>query len=259
MVWLLCLGLAAALGQAHEPASAAIDVSALAVSAPATVTELDLGKLKGDPRQLAWSSDGAQFYVQTVERRGKEEVPHHYLVSTEGGAVTNADAEPAWATEYWRFKSDRYAPGIPTLVIDVKRAVESVKYGTGSAGAAASGGLTGANKDGAGSDNVGKASQSSKQNVVKLILLDETIGTWVDQRPTPGTTFSWGPSGSGAMAFADDEGRLVLLDSQKHKQRIQGTKEACLPAWSTDGSRIAYLQKAGRNKYALAWLTVSRR
>jgi hypothetical protein len=259
MLWLLFLGLAA-LVQAHAPGSTVIDVSALAVGAPTTVTELDLGKLKGDLRQLAWSADGTQFYVQTVERRGKEEVPHHYMVAGAGGTVTPADAEPAWATEYWKFKSDRYAPGLPEVVIDVKTGIENVKYGTGSAGAAdRSNGTGGDNDKSSGLDNVGKAAMSQQQATISLVLFDETIGQWMNARPTPGTTFSWGPTGSGALAFVDGEGRIVFLDQQKHKQRITGTKEACLPAWSTDGSRLAYLYKAGRNKYALAWSTVSRR
>jgi hypothetical protein len=260
MRWLLSVGLAA-LVQAHEPASTPIDVSTLGIGAPTTVTELDLGTLKGDLRELAWSSDGTQFYVQTVEHRGKEDTLRHYVITASGGAIANLGGEPSWAAEFWRFKSDRYAPGLPSLVIDVKQGIENVKYGTGSAGAAdrTSGGLAGQNEFGNSADNVAKASQSQKQNVIRLVLLDQTIGTWVDQRPTPGTTFSWGPSGSGAIAFVDEEGRVVLLDSQRHKQRIAATKDACLPAWSTDGSRLAYLYKTGRNKYALVWSTLARR
>jgi hypothetical protein len=188
-------------------------------------------------------------------------VPHHYVVATTDGSVTAADAEPAWATEYWSFKSDRYAPGLPSLVIDVKESVENMKYGTGSAGASdpSSGGLTGENQHGASANNVAKASQSQHLDVISLVLLDETIGKWANERPTPGTTFSWGPNGSGAIAFADEDGRLVLLDSHKRKQRIAGTKEACLPAWSTDGSRLAWLAKSGRNKYLLSWAPITRR
>jgi hypothetical protein len=260
MMWLLCVGLAALI-QAHDPASPSLDVSTLAVGTPTTVMELDLAKLKGDLRELAWSSDGTQFYVQTVEHKGKEDTLHHYLITASGGAIANQGAEPTWAAEYWRFKSDRYAPGLPSLVIDVKQGIENVKYGTGSAGAAdrTSGGLVGQNEFGNSADNVARASQSQKQNVIRLVLLDETIGTWVDQRPTPGTTFSWGPSGSGAIAFVDEEGTVVLLDSQKHKQRIAATRDVYLPAWSTDGSRLAYLQKTGRNTYVLVWSPLTRR
>ncbi len=260
MRWLVGLGLVV-LVQVHEPGSTSIDVSALSVGAPKSVAELDLGKLKGEPRQLAWSADAAQFYVQTIERKGKQEVPHHYVVAATDGSVTPADAEPGWATQYWSFKSDRYAPGLPSLVIDVKQSVENVKYGTGSAGASdpTSGGLNGENKDSMSANNVAKASQSQHLDVTALVLLDQTIGRGANEKPTPGTTFSWGPSGSGAIAFADEDGRLILLDSQKRKQRIAGTKGACLPAWSEDGSRLAWLAKSGRNKYQLSWATVTRR
>jgi hypothetical protein len=261
MVWLLALGLTAltTVIQAHAPGSTSIDVSLLAVGAPSTVTELDLGKLKGEPRELAWAADGTQFYLQTVERKGKTEVPRHYLIAASGGAVTSVDAEPAWATEYWRFKSDRYAPGNQSLVIDVKEGYERAKYGTGPASDPSTGSVGNENFGGVSATNVSRASVAQTKIMVSLVLLDETIGTWVDQRPTPGTTFSWGPTGSGAMVFVDEQGRLVLLDSQKHKQRLEGTKDAALPAWTTDGSRLAWLAKSGRNKYTLVWAEVSRR
>src|SRR5215471_2343995 len=38
------------------------------LAAPQPVAELDTGKLKGDITQLAWSTDGSEFYVQTVDR-----------------------------------------------------------------------------------------------------------------------------------------------------------------------------------------------
>jgi hypothetical protein len=53
--------------------------------------------------------------------------------------------------------------------------------------------------------------------------------------------FSWGPEASGAIAFVDSNGRLVLLDQHKHKQTVQGVKDGLLPAWSTDGARLAWV------------------
>jgi hypothetical protein len=261
MVWLLCLALAG-LAPAQSPApapehasSSSIDVSTLTVRAPATVA--DLGKLKGDADQLAWSGDGKQFYLETIEHNGKTE---HYLIAAEGGAITKIDARPAWAEEFWKFKSDRYAPGVEALVIDVQQKYEQAKYGTGSAGASdpSSGGLTGENQHGASAANVSRAALSQTQSIVKLVLLGEILGTWVDQRPTPGTTFSWGPSGSGAIAFVDEKGQLVLLDNHQHKQPIAWAKDAYLPAWSMDGSRLAYLTRVGKNKYMLSWSAVAR-
>jgi hypothetical protein len=39
------------------------------------------------------------------------------------------------------------------------------------------------------------------------------------------------------------------MDREGQKQQIDGTKNVILPAWSADGSKIAFLQKAGKNKY----------
>jgi hypothetical protein len=256
MVWLLVLGLTAltAAVQAHDAGVGALDVSTLTVGAPATIA--DLSKLKGDLDQLSWSADGTQIYVEAIEGKG---LAKHYVIAVEGGAVTKVDAKPAWAEQFWKFKSDRYAPGIEALVIDVQQKYEDVRYGTGGAGTSReAGGDTGQNQYGMGVGNVSRAATSSKQSVVRLVLLGETIGTWVDKTPVPGITFSWGPSGSGAMAYVDDKGQLALLDNHSHKRQIEGTKDVYLPAWSMDGSRLAYLYKAGRNKYMLAWSTVTR-
>ena len=61
----------------------------------------------------------------------------------------------------------------------------------------------------------------------------------------------------GRIAFVDANGRLVLLDQRKHKQTVQGVKDGLLPAWSTDGARLAWVQKSGRKKYTLFWSPVS--
>lgn len=255
MLWLLCLGLGI-LVTADQPAAGTYDVSTIAVGAPASVTALDLGKLKGDIEELAWAPDGTQFYLQVVEGKGKVS---HYLIAATGGAMTTTDARPAWATDYWKFKSDRYAPGIESLVIDVQQKYEAQRYGTGSAGSAdGTSGTPGADAN-TSAANISRDATKTYQNIVKLVLLGETIGTWVDKRPTPGTTFSWGPSGSGAIAFADEKGQLVLLDNHQHKQIVPNTKDVSMPAWSLDGSRLAWVAKAGRNKYMLAWAGVTRR
>jgi len=44
----------------------------------------------------------------------------------------------------------------------------------------------------------------------------------------------------------------MLLDRDKHKQTVSCIKDALLPAWSTDGTRLAWVQKAGRKKYNAA-------
>jgi hypothetical protein len=233
------------------------DVSTLVVGAPAVVGELDLGKLKGDLRQIGWSSDGSELYVETAEGRPPTEKMHAYTIAVAGGAPVPLKQKPEWAAEYWAFKSDRFAPGIGSLIIDVQQSMENMKYGTGSAGAIdqgnrANGGLT---TSGADAD---RAALSDKNHVVRLVLVGETVSEFVNEQPVPGLMFSWGPVRSGAIAYTDRDGRLFLFDQKKHRQSVSGAKDALLPAWSMDGSRLAWVQKSGRRKYTLVYATVSR-
>ena len=48
-------------------AQSPIRAGSLKVSEPVKVAELDMDKLKGQPSRLAWSDDGTQLYVQTME------------------------------------------------------------------------------------------------------------------------------------------------------------------------------------------------
>jgi hypothetical protein len=255
MRWLLILALAGLPQASASPRP--LDVSALAIGAPVAVTEIDLGKMKGELRQLAWSPDFTQFYLQTADGDKPDDVVHHYLINAAGGPVASAPAEPQWAADYWRFKSDRSAPGIPDLMIDVKQTLEKIKIGTGSAGAAdrSAPGADSVNSAG----NVERANDSQRESVLRLLLLDEPISVFVNARAMPGLQFGWGPASSGAIAYVNDTGHLVLFDQHRHKQTVAGVKDALLPAWTPDGSRIAFLEKSGRKKYTLMTATVGAR
>lgn len=233
MRWLLLLALAR-YGQ--PPASGPLDVSTLKIGAPATVAEIDLGKIKGELRQIAWSSDATQFYIQTADGDKPGDLVHHFVIAATGGAIVSTPSEPDWAAEYWRFKSDRSAPGMPDLMIDVKQTFERIKIGTGSAGAAdrTAPGADSRNSPG----NVERAMDGQKESVIRLVLLDEPISVFVNERPIPGAQFGWGPASSGAIAYVNDAGHLMLFDRRKHKPTVAGAKDALLPAWTQDGSRV---------------------
>ena len=224
------------------------------MSAPSDITELDLGSLKGELRQIDWSPDVSQLYVQTAEGRSESTRFHHYLVTVSGGAIAPLREAPEWAQDYWSFKSDRFAPGIGSLFIDVKQSLETLKYGTGSAGLIEHEDRGGNISNG--SLNVDRAAVSDKVHVVRLLLLGEAISEFVNETPVPGLMFGWGPAGSGAIAFTDRDGRLFLFDRNQHKVSVSGAKNAILPAWSTDGSRLAWAQKSARRKYKLVMATV---
>jgi hypothetical protein len=249
--WLLTSVLSIFPGQ--TPPSTLVDVSTLKVAAPATVTELDLGKLKGELRQVSWSSDGTELYVQTMDGTPPSAKIRHYVVPVAGGAAKAIDDEPQWATDYWTIKSDRFAPGLRSLMIEVEQKQEKMRVGTGSgrpgeqAGGAA--GITPV--------DIEKTAEGQWQNFTRLTLLGEIVSEFLNQVPVPGLMFSWGPPGTGTIAYTDRElGHLMLFDREKHKQMVAGVKDALLPAWSTDGKRLAWVQKSGRKKYALVWAAV---
>ncbi len=62
-----------------------------AVSTPATLVDLDFGKLKGAPTRLAWSPNEGEFYLQTVDDGAKS---RHYILRV-GASPQGADGEPA--------------------------------------------------------------------------------------------------------------------------------------------------------------------
>jgi hypothetical protein len=249
VAWLL------SISSNQGPASATrVDVSAVRVGPPATVAHLDLGRLKGELRQVGWSPDATQLYVQTADGDPPSVKRRHYLVPAAGGAAVAVDVQPDWAVAYWEFKSDRAAPGIGSLMIDFEQKLEKTKIGTGSGRPGEMAGGSG----GAVPVDIEKTAEGQHQNVARLTLLGETISEFVNQVPIPGLMFSWGPAGSGAIAYTDREtGHLMLLDQRKHKQTVAGVKDALLPAWSSDGTRLAWVQKAGRKKYTLLTAAVS--
>jgi hypothetical protein len=253
MLWLPILAWALA-SQGLGAFAVPFDVTSMTISAPMPIADLDLGKLKGDLREVAWSPDGAWLYLQTADGNPPNAKLHHYLVEREKGSVQPADAQPDWAQKYWTFKSDRTAPGVPTLEIEVKQSREDTKIGVGSArpGSMASG--RGADA----AENASMAGESQRNIVWKFLLLDQTISEFKDTRPIPGLMFSWGPRGSSTIAYTDSDGRLLFLDGERRHRTVASVKDATLPAWSEDGSRIAYAVKQGRKKYQLVWCTITR-
>jgi dipeptidyl aminopeptidase/acylaminoacyl peptidase len=229
------------------------------VSAPTQVGTIDAGKLKGEPTRLAWSPDGTKLFLQTSERNklGMVTNPRFYVMSASDGKPEPVDAPPAWAAEYWTWKSGQFAPGSSTYGIDFKedyRIVTATSSPMG--GALAKGGIDTGGGGTTAEDVAIHAQQAQKQHIVTLTVKGETVGEFIGQQFLPGYTFSWSPSALGMMAYGNQAGRLTLMDRQGRKQQIDSTKNVILPAWSSDGSKIAFLQKAGKNKYDLFVVTV---
>ncbi len=111
-------------------ALAAVQIS---MAAPQPVAEIDTGKLKGELARLAWSDDGSEFYIQTVERdrTGSPKAAHHYLVSTTSKNVKDVDQEPAWAAKYWQWKSGQASPAGASFKISVDERTETKRAAVG--------------------------------------------------------------------------------------------------------------------------------
>jgi hypothetical protein len=221
---------------------------------PTTLTQVD-GKLRGVPTQLAWSEDGTQLYLETTQRDadGKVKGVRSYVLALAEPVLQPVDGPPRWASHYWSWKSyktppDAQAPEI--LVSQEKR----MRMATDSA----MGGST--NEAGGMSDVVSgngtsvsavanRAQQQVKVPVVILKLKGEVVGEFVDTPPVPGYTFGWAPSKPARLAYGTTAGRLAIVDERGSKREIPGTKNVTLPAWSNDGTKIAFVSMTGKNKF----------
>jgi WD40-like Beta Propeller Repeat len=236
---------------------------AVQVSAPSLISTIDAGKLKGEPTQLAWSPDGTKLFLQTSERDsvGMTKNPRFFVMSGNDGKPEPVNAPPAWATEYWTWKSAQNAPGSKTFRVDNPKEEHRAGVATSSpmGGAMAKGSPSG-DPGGGGTtpEEVGsRAEQTQKLHVFSLTLNGENIGEFINQQLLVGYTFGWSPQSLSMVAYRNQSGKLALMDQQGHKQQVDSTKNVILPAWSSDGSKIAFLQRVGKNKYELYVVTVT--
>lgn len=247
------------------PVSQAALAAQVKLDPKAEIAQIDLGKLGGTlVSELAWSPDGNELYLQTQteDKRALPKDTFHFVVPAEGGSFSKVGAPPEWAGAYWTWKSGQTSPDDPALKIAIsqdRRVVGATAIPMGGdlakGGTDTVGGGTGASAESA----AAAANASMNAQVSSMILKGEVIGEWINHRIMPGTTFGWGPPGTHVIAYAErPSGRLVIMDATGAKQKIDGTKGVVAPAWSNDGTRLAYLESRGRNKYALIVAKVSK-
>jgi hypothetical protein len=238
---------------------AALAAVQITMAPPQPVAEIDIARLKGDLARLAWSDDGSEFYVQTLERdhAGNPRAVHHYLVSA-AKSVKDVDQEPAWAAKYWQWKSAQASPAAAQFKISVEERTETKRAASAPTGGTLARGGTADPTAGTTLSDVANAADASQTvHVFALKVKNETIGEWVNAAVSPGTNFSWAPAPLQLLAFARrDGGPIIVLDPSGGKQELSGTKAALLPAWSSDGKRLAWFERKGK-KYQLTTSDVS--
>ncbi len=247
---LLLLTLLQAVAAAAQPA----DARKIELASPSVVAVLDTDQRDGHPTRLAWSPDASLLYVRTTRMdRWANEKNRHWVIELADGTVREVEMEPPWAAPYWSVKSALAAPGVPGLRIAME-VREERRTATGIVSAGAMAGNPGDPSLGSelGPQGAAIASSVLQGQVVRtttLKLKGQLLGRFENVPAVPGLTYGWGAAASGLLAYSDDKRRLFLLDAQGHRRPVTGTKEAWLPAWSPDLSRLAVVDRVGKKKY----------
>lgn len=234
-------------------AQAPVPVGSAKLQSPATIAQLDTGKLKGEPTRLGWSPDGKQFYLQTVEGPlHQPKATHHYVIDAVDGKVKDTEGEPSWFAAFWALKSNKTSPDTPTLGIALASETRIEKTTSTPTGGDLARGGAGGSEGTTATDAIAAATNSQPVMVHTMKLHGQTIGEFVNSVIVPGMTFGWAPKGSQAIVYSELKGgKLVLMDNTGKKQDLDGTKDTLLPMWSADGTQLAWLQRDGKKKFQL--------
>lgn len=231
---------------------------------PSTTINLDLGKLKGKlVRQLAWSSDGTELYLMTYEQNKDASLKkmYHFVIPIETGVPKAVEKTPDWAEKYWIWKSQRSSPDDTALEIELlneRKLFSAVSIPMG--GDLARGGTDGGSNGLSAESAMAAANASQMADVRTMKLKGQVIGLWVNLPIQPGQTYGWAPKGVGLIAYAEQGSgkKLVVMNLAGQRQTVAGTRDVSHPAWSNDGSRLAYLEGRGGNKFALVVAAVQK-
>jgi Tol biopolymer transport system component len=240
------------------------DARQISLATPQTIVEIDTSDLKGQPVVLAWSSDGSDIYLQAVQRDrgGSVTSTRHYVVSVQSKTIKGVDTQPAWASNYWLWKSGQASPASASFKINVESRQET-RRATAAVGDLAKGGGGGDGRGipGTSADEAGAIKdQSQVLSIYALRLKGATLGEWTNEAVVPGLNFGWAPAPSHLIVYAKrDGGALTVLDDQGRKRELAGAKNAVLPGWSPDGRQLAWLERKDRRKLDLTIADISPR
>lgn len=238
--------------QAAAPAQAPFATASVAVETPVVVTTLDTAKLDGEPARVAWSDDGSELYVQTLKGQfgAPDTTARHFVVAVSNPRVTPVDAEPEWASQYWFRKSHQQSPDVPNLKIDLEVSTKTDRSTAAPMGGDMARGAVGGTTGTSAAEAISAINNTVTVPVYTMRLHGQTIGEFVNAALQPGLTFGWAPKGTQAMAYVHD-GKLILVDGRGTRHEVKVAKDAILPAWSNDGTRLAWLEKRGKSSYEL--------
>ena len=247
LVVTLAVSHAAGLATQDGPGS----LAHLRISKPETLLELNTRELKGVPTRLAWAPDGGHLYVR-VSRfdRWANETASHAIVTLSTPEVAATTAEPPWAARYWLWKSAPSSPAVEAWRFSFDAHEEQMRTTNVPRGGDIGGFMADA---GAGYDELAQkaimANQKARIETLRLNgrLIDQTINTPL----IPGRRFGWAPASRELLAWADRNGRLVLVDRDGRTRESKGTKHVLLPAWSEDATRIAFIERVKSDAYVL--------
>jgi hypothetical protein len=264
MLFDMILALALALQAVSAPNAPRqpLDVRRLTLSQPASIADVDLAALEGQPSRLAWSPDGRQIYLRMSrsDRWGNQR-DWHYIVDLSKHRLEAVPASPEWFGMYWAWKAAFAAPGMPDFKIDVetRRERKSPVNVLGGGGLAGNGGdpTLGSELGPQGQAIAQSAMQSQMVETTTFRLKRELLGEFVNTPPVAGLTFGWAPAGSGAIAIVPANKRLVLVDRTGHRREVPGAKDALLPAWSPDATRLAWLERVNKKRAVVVAVDLS--
>jgi hypothetical protein len=247
-----------------QSAPGPLDVSRMMVSAPVSLTHFTGAAVHGFPARLDWSPDGRQLHIRVVQRdRWANEKEWHYLVSLADGTIRAIDREPDWSAHYWLWKSALACPGAPTFGIEIESRVEQKTPTNSGAGGALA--MTTGDPYGPGFQMgdqglavVLHAMQAQFVTTTTLRLKGQVLAEFVNTQVIEGLWYGWGPEGQSAIAYAGANRSLVIMDQHGRRYTLRGTAGVLLPAWSDDGTHLAWIEQHGGGKYDLKVSQVTR-
>ena len=88
------------------------------------------------------------------------------------------------------------------------------------------------------------ALQAQNVTTTTLKLKGQLLAEFINTPVVPGLTYGWAPGGTAVIAYSSSKRRLAIMNSKGRRRDVAGTKDVLLPAWSEDGSRLAWVERS---------------